>query len=307
MKVEARSIGPIAGQVLRRRSDATVIASFDRSFYLEADGDVICVANEGLYDGPLNILTRLPKPCPTWSALPIAVGQRWTLGDDALSCMDGSGIDIELGEARPWQPKPPPNDPLKPSQIMLALESLKRIAASRYRSDGLLDLVLDQESTPNSKVARAARKPLQDLSQHAVTWLKDRDPQILASLDALLGLGPGLTPSGDDLIAGFMIACRDIGRGEDALDLWQRLESRTKNRTTPISFAHLSAAGQGMGAAPFHELIDASVENRTDHIAEALDAVARIGHSSGLDAVGGLLLLFDAWIAVGNGQPVSAA
>ena len=307
MKLEARSIGPIAGQALRRRSDATVIASFDQSFYLKAGGDVVCVAGEGLHDGPLNILTRLPTSCPAWSALPIAVGQRWGLGDDALSCIGDPELEIFFGDARPWRPKPPPRAPLPPGQIMLALERLKTMAASLHRSDGLLGLVLDQESPPGSAAARAARRPLQDLSRHAATWLEDGDPQALASLDALIGLGPGLTPSGDDLIAGLMIACRSIGRGEKAADLWQRLEKRAKERTTPISFAHLSAAGQGMGAAPFHDLIDALIENRGDDIAEALDAASRIGHSSGLDAVGGLLLLFDAWIAVGNGQAVSAA
>ncbi|MGI9493208.1 MAG: DUF2877 domain-containing protein [Geminicoccaceae bacterium] len=307
MKVEARSIGPIASQVLRRHSDATVIASFDHSFYLDADGHLICVASESLYDGPFNILTRLPGHGAAWPSLPIAVGQRWTIDDNALSCADDPGIDIDLSAALAWCPKPPPRDLPNPSQIGLAVGNLRALAASRCRRDGLLDLVLDQESKPNSAAARAAQKPLQDLSQHAMTWLGHGDRRIMASLEALLGLGPGLTPSGDDLIAGLLIGCRYIGRDAGALDLWRTLEREAKTRTTPISMAHLSAAGQGMGAAPFHDLIDALIENRTVHITEALDAVARIGHSSGLDAVGGLLILLDAWIAVGNAQAAPAA
>lgn len=305
--VEARSIGPIAGQVSKRPSLAKTIASFGRSFYLEADGHLICVASDNLHNGPFNILIKDSGQGPVRFGFPVTVGQRWTFDAQSLSSFDGPEIGIDLSKALTWQPKAPPKNPIDHSQLFTALEELKKLAASRQQSDGLLSLVLDKAQEPNSATGRAAIAPLNALSEQATAWLSDGDLRILSSLDEFLGLGPGLTPSGDDLIAGMLIACHHVGRGRGALELWRQLQNRAKTRTTPISIAHLSAAGQGMGAAPLHDLLDALIENRTDKLRRALDAVARIGHCSGMDAVGGLLVLFDAWIAAGNGQAASAA
>jgi len=307
MRVETRSIGPIARQVLQQGSVANVVASFEQSFYLETDSYMMCVASDCLYEGPINILIRASGQCPTWSGFAVTVGYRWALGNQSLSSIDGPKIGIDLSAAPTWRPKPPPKSSHNRGQITLAIGELRKFAASRNRPDGLLNLVLDQRGIPSSATGRAAMVPIQALSQQIPAWLSDGDLRLLASLDDLLGLGPGLTPSGDDLIAGLLIACHYVGQGQGASELWRQLRNRARIRTTPISFAHLSAAGQGLGAAPFHTLLDALVQNQIDKLTEALDAVARIGHCSGLDAVGGLLLLFDAWIAAGDGQTVSAA
>ena len=307
MKVEARSIGPIAVQALKNASSATVIASFRRSFYLQAGDHVICVADEKLHEGPFNIVVQSFGRFPDLAASPVAVGQLWAIGEKALSTIEGPVIDIGLGASRVWRPKPPPINSLDPNQVRLALNTLRTLAAPRDRSEGLLQCVLQESSQPHSALERAAMKIMQNLSRHVPAWLSGGDPKITGSFGALLGLGPGLTPSGDDLIAGFLIGSSYIGRKRQAFDLWRQLEDKAVNRTTPISVAHLSAAGQGWGAAPFHALVDALVENRTAQLPKALDAVASIGHSSGLDAVGGLILLLEACVEAADNQTISAA
>lgn len=305
MRVEARSFGPIARLALQQNTMATVVASFDRSFYLQTDHGVICVASDCLYDGPINILIRASDRWPTWFHLGIAVGQRWTMRGELLSRINGPKMDIDFGAALAWWPKPPTWH-LQRRKAAHALDGLRKLAGFRCRSDGLLGLVLDRSIEPTSATGRAAMAPLGLVRKHAVTWLRDGDLRITAGLGNLLGFGPGLTPSGDDLIAGLLIACHYTGHGKAALALWRRLENAAKKRTTPISFAHLSAAGQGLGAAPFHDLLDALMENRTDRISKTLDAVAGIGHCSGLDAVGGLVLLFDAWVGGSDNRHVAA-
>ena len=53
----------------------------------------------------------------------------------------------------------------------------------------------------------------------------------------LIGLGPGLTPSGDDYLGG-VLSLRWLGRGSQADSLWRWLEPRLAGHTSEISAAH---------------------------------------------------------------------
>ena len=94
--------------------------------------------------------------------------------------------------------------------------------------------------------------------------------------EKLIGLGPGLTPSGDDYFGGMLIALRLLGRGGQADALWRWLEPRLESRTSAISAAHLRAAAQGEGHEALHEALHGD--------ATRLDSV---GHCSGWDALAG--------------------
>lgn len=306
MRVEAGSIGPTAARALQQTGTARVIASFDRSVYLQVGRDIVCVADESLYDGPLNLLIRTAGRRRLWSDPGVAVGQRWTVCPDRLSQTDGSGIVIDLGSSSAWQPKPPPTRPPDRRLLDHSLDRLRKLAVARTPPDGLLKLVLDRTIEPAGAFERVAIVPLRALPRQAVAWLDNGDMQIVKSLNDLLGLGPGLTPSGDDMIAGLLVACHAIGRGPAALDLWHRLAPSAGRRTTPISLAHLSAAGEGLGAAPLHDLLEALIDHREDRLPKALDAVAGIGHCSGFDALGGLLVLFHAWMGGSDEQRAAA-
>ncbi len=307
MKADARSIGPIARQALERATEAKVIASFDRSFYLDVGDQIICMVDERLYDGPLNLLVRTEGRKPNLFDLPSPVGQLWTVRDTILQPYDKPAISIEFGASANWLPKLMSWSSLDRRQVEGSFEHLKKLIAAGPRREGLLGLVMDPTIGPASALERAARTPIRQLQKAARCWLAGGDPDpVMVSLDGLLGLGPGLTPSGDDMIAGLMITAHHLGKGEAASALWHQLEGEARHRTHPISFAHLAAAGRGMGAASLHDLLDALIENRIEPIAKGLDAVAKIGHCSGWDAVGGLFLLLNAWVDVSKEQSIAA-
>lgn len=306
MRVEACSIGPIANIALQQSTTARVIATFNRSFYLQTDHHVICVADSGLYDGPINLLVTRPDDAPGWGDLGIVVGQRWMMGPGSLCSIDEPRVSIELRLSSLWEPEPLSTPPPDRKLVMSGLARLKKSLASRHQTEGLWRLVMKGYDEPIDAVERAATKPLQELGKAAIHWLRDGHPGITGSVNRLIGLGPGLTPSGDDLIAGLLIAAHYLGRRDAASALWHDVQAEAKSQTNAISLAHLSAAGQGVGAAPFHALLAASIENRTAQMTEALDAVAEIGHSSGFDAVAGLLILFDAWVSSSDREAAAA-
>ena len=106
--------------------------------------------------------------------------------------------------------------------------------------------------------------------------------------DALVGLGAGLTPAGDDFVGGAMIALRGAGDADaaDRIAAWALPLAATN--TNRISRAHLECAAAGEGHAFLHELL-AALGNR-EKSGIALEKLARIGHTSGLDAAAGALL-----------------
>jgi hypothetical protein len=123
-----------------------------------------------------------------------------------------------------------------------------------------------------------------------------------ARASVLIGLGPGLTPSGDDLIAGVLIALRALARADTAEQLGAWALSLAATRTGTISSAHLAAAAAGEGPEPLHRALAAICAGDEAGLERAVDAVARIGHCSGWDALAGVAL---AGAAVAREPPTS--
>ena len=87
---------------------------------------------------------------------------------------------------------------------------------------------------------------------------------------ALLGRGPGLTPEGDDLLAGVCIAAAVAG---DPL----ALPPGARALTTPLSATLLELAAAGAGPKPVHALLDLTSERW----GAALRELEGLGASSG--------------------------
>lgn len=105
---------------------------------------------------------------------------------------------------------------------------------------------------------------------------------------ALIGLGPGLTPAGDDFVGGAMIALRAFGlRGHaDRIAAWALPLAETQ--TSRISRAHLASAAAGEGHEALHALLCA-LSGPPKATSAAWAALDGLGHSSGRDAASGAL------------------
>ncbi len=105
-------------------------------------------------------------------------------------------------------------------------------------------------------------------------------------------MGSGLTPAGDDLIGGALIALRAVGRKATAERLGKWALRLARTRTNRISFAHLSCAASGQGHEALHHALSAILSGRRN-LRKELQALKRIGHTSGMDAFSGALLALD--------------
>ncbi|MBQ7010407.1 MAG: DUF2877 domain-containing protein [Clostridia bacterium] len=121
--------------------------------------------------------------------------------------------------------------------------------------------------------------------------LKDGSTAELEDCTArLVGLGGGLTPSGDDLLCGILYAlyyCE--GTRSKAAELAAAVEKAKKN-TNIISRRYLESAARGEYFGLVAEFATALLSGDTE---PALDALLTVGSSSGGDIAAGMLLAYN--------------
>jgi hypothetical protein len=109
----------------------------------------------------------------------------------------------------------------------------------------------------------------------------------------LLGLGAGLTPSGDDYVGGALFARAWLGgSGSGTAPAWRaaaaEVADAARARTHPISAALLRDLAAGLGWAPLHDLAAGLDEAQPARAVEAARRLTRLGHTSGWDLLAGL-------------------
>ena len=225
--------------------EGEVCAVFRRSFYLRCPGERYACAGDASL-GHGPLNVRLSA-----SGLP-ALGER---------------VSISMRNATVWQPPA--------AEKKLDLGRLRGTAKGRIPAEGLGCLVIGA----HNGLSGHAQPALEALQR----WLVGN--ALGDEAEQLIGLGPGLTPSGDDYFGGMLVALRLTGRGMQADGLWRWLRPRLKARTSAISTAHLCAAAAGEAHEALHGVLSGELD------LSKLDAV---GHCSGWDALAGAVAVLEA-------------
>lgn len=278
----ASLVGPTAARALRAGACGRVVAVFERSFYVGLDAGLIAIGPRHLGAGPLSLL------CAPWPrAQPLSALVR--CGDAAqvdATVLGAGALRFDCAQARPWRPELP--DAWTAASLARGLAAATEIVRRRAPAAGLGRLGAGGGEC-RLPIVRAAQAPLGYLAQ----WLHN-GVAASAVIDAdaiapLVGLGPGLTPSGDDYLGGMLVALAVIGRTGQRDRLWQALEPLLGERTVAISRAHLAAAAEGFGSAALHRALNAILGGVSDRLDAEIAALATLGHTSGLDALAGAI------------------
>jgi hypothetical protein len=99
------------------------------------------------------------------------------------------------------------------------------------------------------------------------------------------GRGHGLTPAGDDVLAGIVFVLAVAGWDHEDLAV-----AVADARTHPISLAFLEWAARGQAVEPVHDLLSALVIDDDDAVRRHQAQVASIGQTSGVDLLLGVRL-----------------
>ena len=178
----------------------------------------------------------------------------------------------------------------------------RRIAKSAASTCDLLSLVLGGEKEPGARADgtrslhnRAFLTTARTGIERLLHALQDGDRSGIRESAALLaGLGPGLTPAGDDYLVGLMAGLRvwpgPLENSELAPEeACQIILEATEGRTTLLSRAFLRSAKEGLFGENWHELLAELARGEIIGIQRAARRILSSGATSGADALAGFL------------------
>lgn len=200
---------------------------------------------------------------------------------------EGAGTDHPRHSTKPWRAKKTTYDPQRLREGAFTCLGLFARGAPPLEGKGLL-LWLTGHPMQFPFYAAALRFD-------AVRAALERNDMAAFQAGALrvLGLGHGLTPSGDDLVGGIFFALAHAPRAAWSQDMGlakAALRQAAQTSTNVISAALLDDLMDGESYRDLHELLAALQNTDAVEITDAARQVLRIGASSGADMLAGLLL-----------------
>ena len=287
-------IGCFARDVIDGAHSGRVTAVFERSGYIEVDGDWVCVAN---IDAGYNAVTISVRSSLSNDWLEhFHVGAPVVITPSLLSISNRPAVN--LLPLTLWSPAVAPCWSL--ATLSRGLQALAKWAPdARLPAEGLGPYLYGSQAIGvATRESNAAGGAITDLTQ----WLRGvvdstGESEVLAgSVSVLIGLGPGLTPSGDDFLAGMLIALSVCGAKRWQHQLANAVQAGLQG-TGSVSQTHLKAAVKGEGGEALHQALVALMAGEGDRLRPALSALDRVGHTSGWDGLAGVVTVLRAIMA----------
>lgn len=256
---------------------ATVHSLFERVINLQAaGGELFAIAAAGVDDAPSTVVADGPLVLPG-----VAPGDPVAAGENSIAI--AGRVELALAGARAWRAVLP----AYPAHDARLRRNLARVreALARHRPPGASVSALGREL---DRLLGHRR----DLLCSALA-AGERDAACRHGR-AMLGLGHGLTPSGDDFLAGLMVVLHLPGGPGVALrGVGLQIVDGAERRTSAISVAMLRAASEGRVRECAIVLLRELVVGDPEGVDGALARVLAIGSTSGSDMAGGIVAAFD--------------
>ncbi len=280
-------IGALARAQLVPGQQGQVLAVVSDAIYLLTPSDeILWLAGDG---APMH------RRCLTVSAsLPRAVeGAPLHVADGCLRI--DPGVAFDCATASLWQPPQINRDELvEISEVTARVRALvSGLDVSQAKGFGRLipDIVgcePDSAAATDDLVLVRARHTILSLVD---ACLKRDGPRIARCADELVGLGAGLTPSGDDFVGGLLFAAHALLHaypGSAEFDLGITVEPY-RMRTNQISFALLNDLANGHAIEPMHITVNGILTGESLRRTQlSIAHLTRVGHSTGWDMLAGL-------------------
>ena len=276
---------------------ARVEAVFENSFYLKAQENWLCLAGPSLAMGPLTLRCDVPEKTD-WRATGIHVGMAARVGGASIHLHPS--FVLSLADTSEWTPPATPE--WTPASLSRGVGFVETWVSGRADcEEGLGEFILPRPSAGSrSAVAQRASDSVGCLRHWLASGMAGSNKlpnNFSAKIEELTGLGPGLTPSGDDFLGGAMIGLRAVDRIDLSQGLFGIVGEKVARHSNSISAAHLAAAAEGAGSEWLHLALNDILAGDAKLLPMALTNVGRMGHTSGWDALAGALTVFREFLA----------
>ncbi|MDE3088327.1 MAG: DUF2877 domain-containing protein [Chloroflexota bacterium] len=272
--VNAKSIGEPLARWFEDGKPSRVIARFESTIQFQGEDEQLWAITVNPNPGPFRIVA---STLPAWNP-GMRVHSRFTPTDAAQEnlltpsggAVVGSGAEVRWDAAALWDPRP----------NRRALNADERRSAMQQLAESINGLNLPEVHGFWGALGEAWSSFTQALRQQDSATLQ-------ATLNRLIGRGPGLTPTGDDFAQAMLVTLRTGDDSDRAAFRTLASEIRTLlPNTTPMSRTFLEEALRGWAFGPLKTLLEALPEVRMD----ALEQLLQIGASSGVAYALGVLM-----------------
>jgi hypothetical protein len=278
--------------------DASVHSTFQSALNLRLNGEsgllTVIASKEG--DLPQGIRVNAPEG---FSFEEFQTGERVVCKDGILQFGNRS-LAVQLNGARRWKCNLSMLnfDPTNPAvstawtHVWEALNKRQRLKGAEIVAENVLLLGASSRAGISGRVGEAMR----DLLSAARRY----DLSDVPAIASLIGLGPGLTPSGDDLLVGYMAGlwcgARDFSERTRFISKLGKTMIDLSHKTNEISRTYLYHAVQGQVSSRLADLAGAICHgDNPRHLLETAETAMSLGHTSGMEVVTGLLMGLAAW------------
>ncbi|RPJ26330.1 MAG: DUF2877 domain-containing protein [Chloroflexi bacterium] len=277
--------------------DAAVHSVFQSALNLRLNGEnnLLTLLASGEGDLPQGMQLDTPEG---FSFEEFQTGELAVCKEDILH-FENSSLTVQLSGARRWKCDLPalefdPRDPAVSaawSFVWEALNERQRLSEAEI----IVEELLRSNESARAGVPRKAGEAMRDLISAARRYDLDT-----SAVSALIGLGSGLTPSGDDLLVGYLAGrwCTVQGASERAQFIASLGETiiQLSSQTNDISRTYLYHAVQAQVSSRLANLAETICRGENpEPLSEIAEAAMRVGHTSGMDAVTGLLIGLVTW------------
>jgi Protein of unknown function (DUF2877) len=244
-----------------------ILHVFDRACNLINERcDVLSVVTAEIGNGPLNLVVEKSMFLDN-----LSIESRVFMHEKNLNLGD---LTITTATAKTWDPCP--NWESLHEQQNHVLHQLQQLQNANYKFSFQLPFSNSLITNFASALANADTATAINLASHFV------------------GLGIGLTPSGDDFLMGAMYAAWILHPREVAVVLAREIANAAAPFTTSLSAALLKSAARGEAGILWHEFFDALNSGSPVKIQDGVEKLLAVGASSGGDALAGFTNTFRA-------------
>ena len=295
----AKQIGSSAKALLTLPGfSGKVLAVLSKTIYLVSrDGEILWLSQDGL---------AMHRRCVLASFQPrfICVGQNFFVDDRFLQFP--GGVTFDLNPATEWKPSTVGSKHGKPltavkactRRLVEAVTKMGEVKGLGRMIPHLLPMFLSladgnrQVISSSDSLLAKAQNSILNLATACFTF---DITEVTRRGRELIGLGPGLTPSGDDFLGGLLFAAQLLKTAYPQDFNWEEepiinMIDWASTQTHPISHTILKDHTLGHGPEPLHELVASLLMGRdVGRTLEGVKHLIGIGDTSGWDILAGML------------------
>ena len=271
--IQAERLGSLAVQAIKTSTDVTVVgevlASFPNSFYIRTEDDQLLFFTNRALPSPITVIIGASDNFAN-----VIKPHEELLCQNSMLFTGNLSIDLKQVSRQPIS-----HDATRRSPDFVSL-----VEASEILS--VILSIIDTKGSALDATLRPIHNSITDFIRNIVD-LRDGGEFVVAALK-IVGLGMGFTPSGDDLLLGFLLVYNSLAQTIARAPIHLEFEHLVK-RTNWISAKLLDYAQ--------HLLIDDQMQTVVDSISNidqdpvlAVETLIPRGHTSGIDIAAGIVL-----------------